>query len=132
MKRKTDRDDALKLARLAAMDQLKATHVPSITMREYRGLIKYRKKLVGTGNRLKNSIRAIFNRRGISISRGERTWHTGRVEIDEYRKPLQDCSMGDLWRGQLDQQLTQLDQTQALLKIVEKKLDGIAKADDRV
>ena len=37
VKRYTDRDDALKLARLAAMDQLKPTHVPSITMREYRG-----------------------------------------------------------------------------------------------
>jgi len=132
VKRKTDRDDALKLARLAAMDQLKATHVPTTVMREYRGLIKYRKKLVGTENRLKNSIRAIFNRRGIIISRGERTWHTGRVEIDECRKPLQECSLNELWRGQLDQQLTQLDQTQTLLKTVEKKLDGIAREDDRV
>lgn len=81
---------------------------------------------------MKNSIRAIFNRRGIAISRGERTWHTGRVELDEYRKPLEEFSMSDLWRGQLDQQLTQLDQTQSLLKTVEKKLDAIAKADDRV
>ena len=132
VKRKTDKDDALKLARLAAMGQLKATHVPSVAMREYRGLIKYRKKLVGTENRLKNSIRAQFNRRGITISRGERTWHTGRVELEEYRKPLAECSMQELWRGQLDQQLTQLDETQLLLKTVEKKLDAIAKADDRV
>jgi len=132
VKRKTDKDDALKLARLAVMQQLKPTHVPSVETREYRGLIKYRKKLVGTDNRLKNSIRAIFNRRGIAISRGERTWHTGRVELDEYRKPLEECSMSDLWRGQLDQQLTQLDQTQQLLKVVEKKLDAMAKADDRV
>lgn len=29
MKRKTDRDDALKLARLAAMNELKAVHMPS-------------------------------------------------------------------------------------------------------
>ena len=58
VKRKTDKADALKLARLAAMGQLKATHVPSPSMREYRGLIKYRKKLLGTDNRSKNSIRA--------------------------------------------------------------------------
>jgi transposase len=101
-------------------------------MREYRGLIKYRKLLVGQENRLKNSIRALFNRRGISISRGERTWHTGRVDLDAHRQPLAECSMDDLWRGQLDQQLTQLDQTQELLKIVEKKLDTIGKADERV
>lgn len=132
VKRKTDKDDALKLARLAAVGQLKATRVPETAMREYRGLIKYRKKLVGTENRLKNSIRAIFNRHGISISRGEQTWHTKRVELEEYRLPLEGCSMEDLWRGQLDQQLTQLDQTQALLKIVEKKLDKIARADERV
>jgi len=93
----------LKLARLAAVGKLKATHVPSLETREYRGLIKYRKKLVGSDNRLKNSIRAIFNRRGIAISRGERTWHTGRVEINAYRKPLEECLMEELWRGQLDQ-----------------------------
>lgn len=40
--------------------------------------------------------------------------------------------MDKLWRGQLDQQLTQLDSTQTLLKSVEKKLDAIAKADERV
>ena len=129
-KRKTDKDDALKLARLAAMGQLKATHVPARAMREYRGLIKYRKKLIGTENRLKNSIRSLFHLRGIAISRGERTWHTGRAEINEYRKPLSECSLQELWRGQLDQLLTQLDQTQTVLKTVEKKLDAIAKPED--
>ena len=63
---------------------------------------------------------------------GERTWHTGRAEIDEYRKPLERCSLEDLWRGQLDQLLTQLDQTQTLLKVVEKKLDALAREDQRV
>jgi transposase len=131
-KRKTDRDDALKLARLAAMSQLKATHVPSPAMREYRGLIKYRKKLVGTENRLKNSIRALFHLRGIAISRGERTWWSGREQLDEYRKPLAECSADELWRGQLDQLLTQLDHTQQLLKTVEKKLDATARENSRV
>ena len=34
VKRKTDRDDALKLARLALMDPLPAVHVPSPTQRQ--------------------------------------------------------------------------------------------------
>ena len=70
VKRKTDRDDALKLARLGAGGELKPTYVPKSEMREYRGLIKYRKNLVNRINRLKNSIRALFVGRGVVIDRG--------------------------------------------------------------
>jgi transposase len=38
VKRKTDKDDALKLARLAMLMQLKPVHVPSQQMREHRKL----------------------------------------------------------------------------------------------
>ena len=58
VKRKTDKDDALKLARLAMMRQLIPVHVPKHQVREHRTLIKYRKKLVGRINQIKNSIRA--------------------------------------------------------------------------
>jgi len=132
VKRKTDKDDALKLARLAAVGQLKPTHVPSLETREYRGLIKYRKQLVATENRLKNSIRALFNRQGIVITRGERTWWSGRAQLEAYRQPIEQCELHELWKGQLDQQLTQLDQTQGLLSEIEKKLNAIAKQDHRV
>jgi transposase len=88
VKRKTDRDDALKLARLAVMNQLKPTHVPSQAMREYRTLVKYRKTIVRRINRIKNSIRSLFANRGIEISRGAKTWHTGRTFLYEQRKPL--------------------------------------------
>ena len=54
VKRKTDKDDAIKLAHLASINQLKATHVPTKAMRELRRLIKYRKKLVGRVNKCKN------------------------------------------------------------------------------
>ena len=42
VKRKTDRDDALKLARMAAMGELKAVHTPSPQHREFRSLVKCR------------------------------------------------------------------------------------------
>lgn len=132
VKRKTDKDDAIKLARLAFCNELKPTHVPSLQMREYRGLVKHRKKLVGRENQLKNSIRSLFANRGIVISRGKKTWFTGREFLEQHRKPLLDCSMQELWRGELDQYLTQLDQVASILKQVEKKLDGIAKEDQRV
>ena len=132
VKRKTDKDDAIKLARLAWGNELKPTHVPSPQMREYRGLIQHRKKLVGRDNQLKNSIRGLFANRGIPITRGEQTWFSGREQLESYRKPLAECSMHELWQGELDQYLTQLDQVNDLLKQVEKKLNQIAKQDERV
>ena len=132
VKRKTDKDDAIKLARLAWCNELKPTHVPSLEMREYRGLIHHRKKLVGRENQLKNSIRSLFAGRGITLSRGKQTWFSQRSFLEEHRKPLLDCGMKELWRGELDQYLTELDQAAALLKTVEKKLDTISKNDQRV
>ena len=40
--------------------------------------------------------------------------------------------MNELWKGELDQYLTELDQVSALLKQTEKKLDAIARGDERV
>ena len=51
MKRKTDKDDALKLERLAAMGELKPVHTPSPEHREFRSLVKYRKTLDGRINK---------------------------------------------------------------------------------
>ncbi|MEZ6133816.1 MAG: hypothetical protein R3C53_02790 [Pirellulaceae bacterium] len=39
MKRKTDKDDALKLARMASLNELKAVHMPSEEQREFRSLV---------------------------------------------------------------------------------------------
>ncbi len=74
VKRKTDRDDALKLAKLAALGQLVPVYVPSQQQREYRRLVKYRKVLVGRVNRVQNNIRAIFAQRGIDMVRGQKAW----------------------------------------------------------
>jgi len=40
VKRKTDKDDALKLAPLAMMKQLKPVHIPSHEVREHRTLVE--------------------------------------------------------------------------------------------
>ncbi|MGB7325018.1 MAG: transposase [Rubripirellula sp.] len=77
-KRKTDRDDALKLAKMAMMDALTPVHVPSPEVRQQRMLVKYRKKLDGRINRIKNSIRALFVGQGIEIDAGKRAWCLGR------------------------------------------------------
>jgi transposase len=70
VKRKTDRDDALKLARLSVMDELKKVHVPSQAGREHRTLVKYRKTVDQRIGHVKRSIRSLFANRGIAIGRG--------------------------------------------------------------
>jgi transposase len=70
--RKTDKDDALKLARMAAMNELKAVHMPSEAHREFRSLVKYRKTLDARVNKIKCTIRAWFVNHGISIDRGDK------------------------------------------------------------
>ncbi len=132
VKRKTDKDDALKLARLAMMGQLKPVHVPTHQGREHRTLVKYRKTLDQRINRVKNSIRSLFANRGIEIDRGRRAWGAGREQIDSYRKPLADCSMDELWQGQLDLELTQLDSLSEQRVEVERRLEAIAEQDERI
>jgi transposase len=46
IKRKTDRDDALKLAKLASMNQLPTVHMPSPQQRQKRRLVHHRRSLV--------------------------------------------------------------------------------------
>ena len=110
VKRKTDKDDALKLARLAMMRQLTRVHVPKHQVREHRSLIKYRKKLVRRINGIKCTIRGLFVSQGIEIAKGQPAWYSGRDRINSYRKPLAECSMKELWRGQLDLELSHFHQ----------------------
>lgn len=132
VKRKTDKDDAIKLARLAAMNELVATHVPAKSIRERRRLIKYRKKIVDRINSCKSTIRAIFVNQGIPISQGATTWHTGREFLIDRSKPIDQCDPSELWRGELHLELALLESLEETLKRIEKRLDQIAKTDAQI
>lgn len=132
VKRKTDRDDALKLARMAAMGELKGVHTPTLEHREFRSLVKYRKTLDGRINKTKNAIRAWFVNHGIEIATGEKAWYSGREHINSFRKPLTDCGPEELWKGELDIELTILDSLAEQLTGVVKKLEAIGKNDERI
>jgi transposase len=132
VKRKTDKDDALKLARMAAMGELKPVHMPSEKHREFRSLVKYRKTLDNRINKCKCTIRAWFVNHGISIPTGETAWHTGRKIIDAYRKPFAECNPQEFWKAELDTELTQLDSLTAQLETITKKLEEVGKNDPRV
>jgi transposase len=132
VKRKTDKDDALKLARMAAMGELKPVHMPSESHREFRSLVKYRKTLDQRINKMKCTIRAWFVNHGISIDAGEKAWHSGRERINSFRKPMAECTPNELWKGELDIELTLLDALSLQLDGAVKKLEEIGKNDPRI
>ena len=90
---------------MAAMGELKGVHTPSPEHREFRSLVKYRKTLDGRINKTKNTIRAWFVNHGIEIAKGDKAWHTGRQQINSFRKPIGQCTPDELWKGQLDTQV---------------------------
>ena len=51
VKQKHDQGDALKLARLSAMNQLELVHMPEPKIRQWRAVINYRQHLVGRAPR---------------------------------------------------------------------------------
>ena len=133
IKRKTDRDDALKLAKLAALEQLVPVYIPCRQQREYRRLVKYRQVVLGRINRVQNNIRAIFAQRGMEMVRGQKAWALERLElIAQHRQPLAECSLDELWRGELDLELIQLEHLRQHQHEIHKQLKALARADERV
>jgi transposase len=133
VKRKTDKDDALKLAKLTALEQVSAVHVPVAERRQYRLGVKYRKTLVNRINRIQNHIRALFDHQGISIPGRHRAWTAAGIEtLSQYRKSLAECQLDEFWRGELDLELQSLDTLWQQLQQVDEQLEKVAKQDEQV
>lgn len=133
VKRKTDRDDALKLAKLAATDQLPIVHVPKLTVRQQRSLIKYRHALIDRRTGIKNTIRSLLDAQGLALPGRSRGWTAESIkELKKLACPLSQCNLSNLWRGQLDSELKMLEAVSALIKEADRKLDAIAAKDARV
>jgi transposase len=64
-KRKNDRIDAQKLAKMLILDMVPTVHVPSRGVRAWRGMIEHRARQVDERTRLKNGLRALLRGRGI-------------------------------------------------------------------
>jgi transposase len=75
-KRKTDKVDALKLARKHASHELNGIHIPDEQTQKERNLIRYRKKVVGDLNRSKNRLKSLLKYQGIEIPEkfGKANW----------------------------------------------------------
>lgn len=69
-KRKTDRIDAKKLAKLLYLDEVPLAHVPPAERRQWRSLIEYRRKLIVQRSATKNRLRALLRTNAIQAPRG--------------------------------------------------------------
>ena len=133
VKQKDDRRDALKAARLSAVNQLREVYIPPIAVREWRALITYRRHLVGRRTQIKNHIRDLLVREGQILARGSRCWtKLGQELLTSMARPLNQVGATELWRGELWQELQQLRTTQEALAAVEEKLNTIGEANARV
>ena len=132
-KRKTDRDDALKLAKLSAADQLPQVRLPNKAVRQWRSLIAYRHTLVRGCTAIKNSIRAILDREGLRMPSGKNGWTEKSLKtLSLLARPVLQTGDEDLWRGQLHLELQALEQVQVLIGQLEQKLEVLAAKDKRV
>jgi transposase len=129
-KRKTDKDDALRLAQLQALGQLPAVAVPPKPVREWRALIAARQALVGRRVAAQNRVRSVLVGQGLPAPRGHRAWTAaGLDEIAAHAKPLTDCGPEELWRGLLGLALADYRHAAARVAEAEAKLDALAAAD---
>ena len=129
VKRKTDADDAHKLARLAALGQINPVHIPAPAVREWRHLLEYRQALVAEQTRCKNRIRSTLLLQGLRLPGGKKGWALKvREELRAQTQPLAECAPAELWRGLLATELEHLAQVEVLVTQVADRLDALAAA----
>jgi transposase len=132
-KRKTDRDDALRLAQLEALGDLPVVRLPDPKTRQWRQRIALRQKLVGQRVRVRNRVRALLVSRGLPQPVGHRAWtEEGLALLEGHARPLAECGPQESWRGLLDLSLLEYRHLLGLIGQAEARLDAIGQADARV
>lgn len=119
-KRKNDRVDAQKLAKLLFLNEVPQVYVPGHSVRDWRRLITFRSRIVEARTRIKNRIRGLLRRNGLASpaslwSRKGLAW-LAALELTE---PV---------ALERDLLVDELAEQQRRLKRVEKTLNRIARA----
>jgi transposase len=118
-KRKHDRVDAQKIAKLLYLGEVPQVHVPGVNVRSWRKLIEYRQKLLGRRTGIKNQIKALL--RGCGIMPPTRLW-TKKSLV--WLKALELPAAGE--KLALEMSLDELGDFAARIKRVEAELGKIA------
>lgn len=130
VKKKGDREDALKLAKLSAAGDLPLVYIPKKDVRQKRSLIAYRQSLVKRRIAITNNIRSIFDREGLVMYSGDKAWNkAGMQYLESEAKEPGTCTIEELWRGELYSELRQLASIKEATEQIESKLDVLGKED---
>ena len=116
---KTDRKDALTLARLLAVNIIPAVWVPPLPVRDLRALISHRQRLVQEQTRLKNRLHSVLHRQQVVPPKGEVFAQTNRPWWLALTLPA-----GEKLR--LRQDLSQLEQVAVLIAEVDSELQRLS------
>lgn len=120
-KKKNDRADALKLAKLLFIGEVPTVHVPSADVRAWRELITFRRRIVEKRTRAKNGIRGLLRSLGIKGPAVAALWTRKGIQW-LIELPL-DNPMHALKRDLL---LDEIESLSGQLKRVEKELQRYA------
>ena len=101
-KRKNDRVDARKLAKLLYLDEVPLAYVPSVDIRRWRSLIEYRRGLVVRRAAAKHRLRAILHGQGVEAPRGLWTIR-GRAWLAEVALAEEPALQRELLLAELEQ-----------------------------
>jgi len=118
-KRKNDRIDAQRLAKLLYLDEVPQVHVPRKEMRQWRQMIECRRRIIEKRTRTKNGIRSLLRSYGIRQPRGLWT-KKGREWLESVELP------GEWPQVQLTMLLEELEQFEDQANRITKQLDRIA------
>jgi transposase len=120
-KKKNDRADAHKLAKLLYIGEVPTVHVPSSDTRAWRELITFRRKLVEKRTRAKNGLRGLLRSLGIKAPPAAKLWtKKGVCWLSELTL---DNTMHALKRDLLIEEVQSLSEK---LRRVEKELERYA------
>jgi transposase len=118
-KRKNDRIDAGKIAKLLYVDMIPPVHVPGVNIREWRGLIQTRRRLVEKRATCKNQVRSTLRSHGVQTPAKLGLWtKKGRAFLTTLEVPSAAQVI-------LIVTLEQMDVLSKQIEIVEKALDRI-------
>jgi len=116
-KKKNDRADALKLAKLLYVGEVPKVHVPPADVRAWRELITFRKRLIEKRTRAKNGLRCLLRSLGINPPKEFGLWTkkgTAWLRSLEFEQPLHSVKRSML--------VEELDTHSKHIRLVEKEL----------
>jgi transposase len=117
-KRKNDRVDAEKLAKLLFLNEVPGVYVPSSDVRAWRQLIEYRTRVIDKRTRAKNSVRGLLRSLGIAVPREFGLWSKqGLLWLERLDLP------SDLYAMRRDLLLEELQVFGEQIRRVEKQLE---------